>query len=96
MKMISEVQEGRILGFRFACGGLGLSTGVSVVVLRGCMAPDDLPPWGVRVVIGIVVLIDGSSNRQSSAFRILLNRSALAAPMPHPLRERVCGSIDLT
>jgi len=49
MKMISEVQEGRILGFRFACGGLGLSTGVSVVVLRGCMAPDDLPPWGVRV-----------------------------------------------
>ena len=47
--MISEVQEGRILGFRFACGGLGLSTGVSVVVLRGCMAPDDLPPWGVRV-----------------------------------------------
>ena len=59
MKMISEVQEGRILGFRFARGVLGLSTGVSVVVLRGCMAPDDLPPWGVRVVIGIVVLIDG-------------------------------------
>ena len=43
------------------------------------MGPDELSPWGVRVVIGIVVLIYESSNRQSSAFRILLNRSALAA-----------------
>ena len=56
-----------------------MSTGVSGVVIRSCMGPDELSPWGVRGVIGIVVSIDGSSNRQSSTFRILLNHSALAA-----------------
>ena len=66
-----------------------MSIGLSVVGLRGCMGPDELPLWRVRGVIGIVVLIDGSSNRQSSAFSILLNRFVLAATMPRVVRQQI-------
>jgi len=58
--------------------GMG-SARAGFVVLRRCIGPDKLSPWGVWVVVGIVVLTDRPSNRELAAFRAPLNGFGFSA-----------------